>query len=232
MYKIMIVEDDPAIAGVVSRHLEKWGYGVVCAEDFAAVLDCFMQESPQLVLMDISLPFYDGFYWCGRIRQNSRVPIIFISSADDNMNLVMAINMGADDFLAKPFTMEVMTAKILALLRRTYDFSAPKSALMAGGVTLHLEDGRAEFAGKSRELTKNEFRILKLLMERCGSIVSRDAIMRSLWEDEAFIDDNTLTVNMTRIRKKLEELGCQEFIRTKKGMGYLIPKDGSEGTWG
>ncbi len=225
MYKIMIVEDDPAIAGVVSRHLGKWGYEVVCVEDFSSVHALFAQEEPQLVLMDISLPFYDGFYWCSQIRKSSRVPIIFISSADENMNLVMAINMGADDFIAKPFTMEVLTAKVLALLRRTYDFVDKKSTLLAGGVTLHLEDSRAEYENKSCELTRNEFRILKLLMEHKGSIVSRDAIMRSLWEDEAFIDDNTLTVNMTRIRRKLEELGCQEFIRTKKGMGYLVCAD-------
>lgn len=222
MYKIMIVEDDAVIAGVVSRHLTKWGYEVFCVEEFADVISDFRREKPELVLMDISLPFYDGFYWCSEIRKESRVPIIFISSADDNMNLVMAIHLGADDFIAKPFLMEVMTAKIQALLRRTYDFKAERSVLSCGRVILHLEDGKVECAGKSCELTKNEFRILKLLMEQKGSIVSRDFIMRSLWEDEAFIDDNTLTVNMTRLRRKLEELGCRDFIRTKKGMGYLI----------
>lgn len=225
MYKIMIVEDDPAIAGALSRHLEKWGYKAVCVEDFSAVLAAFRAEKPELVLMDISLPFYDGFYWCSQIRQESRVPIIFISSADDNMNLVMAIHMGADDFIAKPFTMEVMTAKLQALLRRTYDFTAERSTLSCGGVLLNLDDGKAEFDGKSCELTKNEFRILKLLMEQQGRIVSRDTIMRNLWEDESFIDDNTLTVNMARIRRKLEELGCHDLIRTKKGMGYLIENE-------
>lgn len=221
-YKIMIVEDDSAIAGVVSRHLEKWGYRTVCVEDFSAVLSAFLEEAPSLVLMDISLPFYDGFYWCSAIRRESRVPIIFISSADDNMNLVMAIHLGADDFVAKPFTMEVMTAKIQALLRRTYDFSAQKNILSCGNVFLHLDDSKVEYEKKVCELTKNEFRILKLLMEQKGSIVSRDTIMRNLWEDESFIDDNTLTVNMTRIRRKLEELGCRGFIHTKKGMGYLV----------
>lgn len=222
MYKIMIVEDDPAIAGAMSRHLGKWGYTGVCVEDFSAVLDVFLKEKPQLVLMDISLPFYDGFYWCSRIRKVSRVPIIFISSADDNMNLVMAINLGADDFIAKPFGLEVLTAKVQALLRRTYDFTAERSVLSCRNVILHLDDTTVECGGKSCELTRNEFRILKLLMEQKGSVVSRDAIMRSLWEDEAFIDDNTLTVNMTRIRRKLEELDCNDFIRTKKGMGYLV----------
>lgn len=222
MYKIMIVEDDFVIAGVVSGHLSKWGYQTVCVEDFAAVMDTFRAEKPQLVLMDISLPFYDGFYWCSEIRRESQVPILFLSSADDNMNLVMAIHLGADDFIAKPFSMEVLTAKVQALLRRTYDFTTSRSVLSCGRLLLHLEDGKAEYEGTSCELTKNEFRILKLLMERKGSIVSRDTIMRSLWEDESFIDDNTLTVNMTRIRRKLEQLGCHELIRTKKGMGYLI----------
>lgn len=224
MYKIMIVEDDPAIAGVVSRHLEKWGYKAVCVEDFSAVLSVFRTEKPELVLMDISLPFYDGFYWCSQIRGESRVPIIFISSADDNMNLIMAINLGADDFIAKPFTMEVMTAKVQALLRRTYDFTTERNTISCRGVLLQLDDGKTEFEGKSCDLTKNEFRILKLLMEQQGCIVSRDTIMRKLWEDESFIDDNTLTVNMTRMRRKLEELGCHDLIRTKKGMGYLIEK--------
>lgn len=222
MYKIMIVEDDAAIAGVMARHLQRWGYRAVCVEDFSAVMNLFRAEKPELVLMDISLPFYDGFYWCSEIRRESRVPIIFISSADEDMNLVMAVNLGADDFVAKPFSMEVITAKVQAVLRRAYDFTAEKNTLECRNVVLHLEDGRMEREGRFCELTKNEFRILKLLMERKGSIVSRDTIMRALWEDEAFIDDNTLTVNMTRIRRKLEELGCHELIRTKKGMGYLI----------
>lgn len=222
MYKIMVVEDDDTIAGVVSRHLEKWGYQAVGVQKFGEVLSEFEKQQPQLVLMDISLPFYDGFYWCSQIRKQSRVPIIFISSADDKMNLVMAIHMGADDFIAKPFVLEVLTAKIQALLRRTYDFTAEKNVISAKGVFLNLTDAVLEYEGKTCELTKNEFRILKLLMEQKGNIVSRDAIMRDLWEDESFIDDNTLTVNMTRMRKKLEGLGLSEFIRTKKGMGYLV----------
>lgn len=222
MYKIMVVEDDDTIAGVVSRHLEKWGYQAVGVQNFGEVLSEFEKQQPQLVLMDISLPFYDGFYWCSQIRKQSRVPIIFISSADDKMNLVMAIHMGADDFIAKPFVLEVLTAKIQALLRRTYDFTAEKNVISAKGVFLNLTDAVLEYEGKTCELTKNEFRILKLLMEQKGNIVSRDAIMRDLWEDESFIDDNTLTVNMTRMRKKLEGLGLSEFIRTKKGMGYLV----------
>lgn len=222
MYKIMVVEDDGVIAGVVSRHLKKWGYQAVCVENFGEVLAEFEKEQPQLVLMDISLPFYDGFYWCSQIRKESRVPIIFISSADDKMNLIMAIHMGADDFIAKPFSLEVLTAKVQALLRRTYDFTAEKNVLSCRGAFLNLTDAVLEYEGKTCGLTKNEFRILKLLMEQKGTIVSRDAIMRDLWEDESFIDDNTLTVNMTRMRRKLEELGLPDLIRTKKGMGYLV----------
>lgn len=222
MYKIMIVEDDEAIAGALSRNLGKWGYEAVAAEDFSAVTAQFRREKPQLVLMDISLPFYDGFYWCSEIRKESQIPIIFISSADDNMNMIMALHMGADDFIAKPFAMEVLTAKVQALLRRTYSFQADTGVLSCGKVLLHLGEGRLEYGENSCELTKNEFRILQLLMEKKGNVVSRDSIMRALWEDEAFIDDNTLTVNMTRIRKKLENMGLKEFIKTKKGMGYLV----------
>ena len=222
MYKIMIVEDDAAIAGALSRHLQKWGYDAFVTEEFSSVLGLFRQEEPQLVLLDISLPFYDGFYWCSEIRKESRVPIIFISSADDSMNLIMAIHMGADDFVAKPFPMEVLTAKVQALLRRTYAFGGEHRVLACGSLLLHLNEGRISCGSKVRELTRNELRILQILMEQKGSVVSRDAIMRALWEDEAFIDDNTLTVNITRVRKKLEELGVKDFIRTKKGMGYLV----------
>lgn len=222
MYKIMIVEDDLAIAGALSRHLIKWGYEVVETEDFSSILPLFRQEKPQLVLLDISLPFYDGFYWCGEIRKESRAPVIFLSSADDSMNLILAIHMGADDFIAKPFQMEVLTAKIQALLRRTYSFQTERHVLSCGKVLLHLSETRVEYENRSRELTKNEFRILQLLMERKGNVVARDDIMRALWEDESFIDDNTLTVNITRLRRKLEELGAGDFIKTRKGLGYLV----------
>ncbi len=222
MYKIMIVEDDGAIAGALSRNLNRWGYETVTVRDFSAVTAQFRQEKPQLLLMDISLPFYDGFYWCSEIRKESQVPIIFLSSADDNMNMIMALHMGADDFIAKPFAMEVLTAKVQALLRRTYSFLADAGVLTCGKALLRLGEGRFEYGEKSCELTKNEFRILQLLMEQKGNVVSRDRIMRALWEDESFIDDNTLTVNMTRIRRKLEEIGLKDFIRTKKGMGYLV----------
>ena len=225
MYKILIVEDDDTITAVLTRTLLKWNYEVQAVVDFGRVGEQFAQFSPDLVLLDISLPFFDGYYWCQEIRKTSQVPIIFISSAADDMNLVMAVNMGADDFLAKPFRLEVVLAKIQALLRRAYTFGTRKDVIHAGEATLSLSDATLAYNGQKLELTKNEFRILSLLMEKKGCAVSRDEIICALWENEAFIDDNTLTVNMTRLRRKLEETGLKGFIETRKGMGYLIPEN-------
>lgn len=223
MYKIMLVEDDLTIAEVLERQMERWGYAVYIVEDFGTVLEQFEREKPDLVLMDIALPYFNGYYWCQEIRKVSKLPIIFISSASDDMNLVMAINMGADDFIAKPFKLEVVTAKIQALLRRTYSFLQTETELLkVRGVTLSLADSRVQSGGRELELTKNEYKILRLLMERAGRIVSREEIMNKLWETENYIDDNTLTVNVTRLRRKLEEIGVRDFIETRKGMGYRI----------
>ncbi len=222
MYKIMMVEDDEVIAGMLARQLEKWGYRVVRTEDFSRVLEQFCEEKPDLVLMDISLPFFNGYYWCGEIRKISQAPIIVITSAGDDMNLVMAVNMGADDFIAKPFHMEVVTAKIQALLRRAYAFDTDKSVLRAAGATLNLYEAVLYYGDKSLKLSGNEFKILELLMRQKGKTVSREEIMRALWENEAFIDDNTLTVNMTRLRRKLADIGLENWIETRKGLGYFI----------
>lgn len=222
MYKIMLVEDDLTITEVLERQLGRWGYLTYVAEDFNRVLEEFEAEKPDLVLMDISLPSFNGYYWCQEIRKISKTPILFISSASDDMNLVMAINMGADDFIAKPFKLEVVTAKIQALIRRTYAFSADMEVLKVRGVTLSVADSMVSYGQRSLELTKNEFKILKLLMSRAGQIVTREELMNGLWETENYIDDNTLTVNVTRLRKRLEEIGAVGFIETKKGMGYLI----------
>lgn len=222
MYKIMLVEDDLTITEVLERQLQKWGYLPSIVEDFNSVLEQFEKEKPDLVLMDISLPSFNGYYWCQEIRKISKIPIIFISSADDDMNLVMAINMGADDFIPKPFKLEVVTAKIQALLRRTYAFTPETDVLKVRGLTLSVADNTISHGQRFIELTKNEFKILKLLMSRAGQIVSREEIMNELWETENYIDDNTLTVNMTRLRKRLEEIGASGFIETKKGMGYRI----------
>lgn len=222
MYRIYLVEDDETITQTLRRQLEKWDYLVKPAEDFSRVLEEFKAFGPHLTLMDISLPFYNGYYWCGEIRKISQSPIIFISSAGDDMNLVMALNMGADDFIPKPFHMDVVTAKIGALLRRTYDFGGDPNLLTCGDVALDLKGAALVYGTKRLELSRNEFRILQLLLERQGQPVSRDELIGRLWETENFIDDNTLTVNMTRLRRKLGGIGLGDFVVTKKGFGYEI----------
>lgn len=191
-------------------------------QDFKRVQEEYTAFDPQLVIMDIILPFYNGFHWCTQIRQISSVPILFLSSANDNMNIVMAMNMGGDDFVEKPFDLNVLTAKIQALLRRAYSFTGQLNVLEYRDVILNLNDAAVTFHGERMELTKNDFKILQILMENAGKIVKRDRIMERLWESDEFIDDNTLTVNMTRLRKKLESIGICDFIATKKGIGYVI----------
>ena len=222
MYRILIVEDDPVIEGQVGSHLTKWGYDVKSVTDFSDVLSDVVGFEPHLVLLDIGLPFYNGFYWCGEIRKISKVPILFLSSASDNMNIIMAVNMGGDDFVAKPFDLEVLAAKVQAVLRRTYSFQETSSLLEHGGVILNLTDMSFLYKGEKYELSKNEFRILQILFEHAGNTVTREEIMRRLWDDECFVDDNTLTVNVNRLRKVLEGAGLQDFILTKKGVGYQL----------
>lgn len=222
MYKLLIVEDDAVIAKLIQQHMESWGYESVCVENFQEVLQVFVAENPQLVLMDISLPFYNGYHWCDEIRKISKVPIIFISSASDNMNIVMAVNMGGDDFVAKPFDLDVLQAKIQALLRRTYDFAGDSKLLEHNGMIFDMGKGLVTYADERVELTKNEMGILETLLEQKGRIVTRDKLMERLWESDSFIDDNTLTVNVARLRKKLGEIGIQDMIKTKKGIGYVV----------
>lgn len=227
MYRILVVEDDGIIAAQIAKYLTKWGYEVETVRDFADVMGQFAAYDPQLVLMDIGLPFYNGYYWCGEIRKISQVPIIFISSASDNMNVVMAVNMGGDDFVTKPFDLEILQAKIQALLRRAYAFTVPGTVLEYRGVLLNMTDMSLSFRKKEEnvsrmELTKNEFRILQTLFEAAGGIVSRDMLMKRLWDDECFVDDNTLTVNMNRLRKRLAEIGLSDLVQTKKGVGYFL----------
>ena len=221
-YKILIVEDDNAIAEAIKKHLEKWEYQVHCVADFKEVLRDLTAFMPELILMDITLPFYNGFYWCKEIRKLTKVPIIFISSADDKMNIVMAMDMGGDDFIAKPFDLTVLTAKINALLRRSYSFNTNLNVLEYKGVILNLSNAVLSSGDKNVELTKNELKIMQLLMENAGEMVKRDTIMIHLWDSDSFIDDNTLTVNLTRIRKKLSQIGVENYITTKKGMGYMV----------
>ena len=221
-YKILVVEDDAIIAAEMKKHLEKWNYQVERVEDFNQVLTQFVAFSPHLVLLDIGLPYYNGHYWCSQIRQISQVPVIFVSSAGDNMNIVMAISMGGDDFIAKPFDLTILVAKVQALLRRTYDFTYGGDMLEHKGVILNLSENSLLYEGNKLDLTKNELRILQVLFEQRGKVVSRDTLMYRIWETDDFIDENTLTVNITRLRKKLYSAGIEEFITTKKGLGYMV----------
>lgn len=222
MHKILIVEDDSTIAKTVAEHLRKWDMQVECIGNFQKVTEEFLKYMPDLVLMDIKLPYYNGFYWCSEIRKESKVPIVFLSSADDNMNIVMAMNMGGDDFISKPFDLNVLTAKVQAMLRRTYAMEMQSNVLEYKGISLNLNDTTLLCGSEKVILTKNEFIILRTLLEHIGKVVSREQIMERLWGDDEFVDDNTLTVNMTRLRKKLEQQGYGELIETKRGMGYII----------
>lgn len=222
MYRIMIVEDDEGIANEIKAGLSSWGIEAKCVEDFKNVVGEVVNFKPHLVLLDIMLPFFNGYHWCTEIRKISKLPIIFLSSASDNMNIVMAMNMGADDFIAKPFDMTVLVAKIQAILRRTYDFSASISMIEHKGLMLNTEDGSMTYNGEKIELSKNEYRILLALMENKGKVVSREKLMERLWESDDFVDENTLTVNVNRLRKKLDLAGLQGFIATKHGVGYIV----------
>ncbi len=222
MYRIYIVEDDPGIAEGIARQAGAWGFEVKCADDFRGVMAEFAAFEPHLVLLDITLPFFNGYHWCGEIRAVSKVPIIFISSASDNMNIVMAMSMGADDFIAKPFDGGVLMAKIQALLRRSYDFAPSMPIIEHRGAILSLGDNSLSYKGQSIALTKNEYRILLCLMRSCGKVVSREKLMEKLWETDSFVDENTLTVNVGRLRKKLDAAGLEGFISTKFGVGYIV----------
>lgn len=222
MYKILIVEDDMIIAKGLENFLCQWNYEVKCITDFKDVKKEFIEFNPQLVLLDISLPFFNGYHWCNEIRKISKVPIIFISSMSDNMNIVMAINMGGDDFIAKPFDLNVIVAKVQALIRRTYSFGGQMNVIEHRGIVLNLNDTTIEYKDVKVELTKNEFKIMQVLFENIGKVVSRDTIMEKLWESDSYIDDNTLTVNVTRLRKRLSDISIVDFVKTKKGIGYMV----------
>ena len=222
MYRILIAEDDRVIAKALASHLSRWDYETKCVDDFKNITDEFRQYDPQLVLLDIMLPFFNGFHWCQEIRKISEVPIIFLSSANDNMNIVMAMNMGGEEFIVMPFDMNVVTAKVQAILRRSYSFQGTVNRMEYHGAVLNLNDATLENKSQKTELTKNEFRILQMLLENAGRIVSRDSLITRLWESDEFIDDNTLTVNIARLRKKLEQIGLEKMIRTKKGIGYMV----------
>ncbi|ARJ71639.1 response regulator transcription factor [Latilactobacillus sakei] len=224
MFEIMIVEDDPTIANLIAENLEKWQLKAIIHDDFDTIFDRFLTDKPNLVLLDINLPVYDGFYWCRKIREVSKVPIIFISSRSTNMDMVMSMNMGGDDFVNKPFSMEVLIAKINALLRRTYNYVDQNTDVIEhNGLLINLQSGGAQVGDTVVDLSKNEYKLLQFLMRQHGQIVSREKLLRALWDDERFVDDNTLTVNINRLRKKIEQAGLEDYIQTKIGQGYIIP---------
>ena len=222
MHKILIIEDDEIIAKSIEKELSNWGFISKCITDFQNIIPQFVEFDPQLILLDITLPFFNGYHWCSEIRKLSKVPIVFISSASDNMNIVMAMNMGGDDFISKPYDLHVLIAKIQAILRRTYDFSPSSNLLEHRGAILNINDNSISYNGEKVELTKNEYKILQTLLENKNKTVSRDNLMIKLWETDNYVEENTLNVNVTRLRKKLESIGLNNFIKTKKGLGYIV----------
>lgn len=228
MYNLFIVEDDGGIAQSLCESLEKWDIKGYSVKNFRNIISEFSEIMPDIVLLDVSLPFFNGFHWCSEIRRISNVPIIFISSASDNLNMVMAMNMGADDFVAKPFSIDVLTAKILAVLRRTYAYSDSVAIIEHRGAVLNMNENTLSYGGENIPLTKNEYRILLCLMEERGKVVSREKLMEKLWATDTFVDENTLTVNVNRLRKKLDSYGLTGFITTKVGVGYMISTEDGE----
>lgn len=222
MYRIMIVENDPTIASLLCENLGRWGFDAVSAVDFGNITRQFVDLKPHLILLDISLPFFNGYHWCSEIRKISKVPIMFLSSRSENMDIVMAMNMGGDDYITKPFSLDILIAKVQALLRRAYSLSGDTQVLETRGLILDLGSAELRYGEHTLDLTKNEFRILQLLMEQKNRVVTREQIMKRLWDNDSFIDDNTLTVNINRLRRKLAEAGIDDLITTKKGVGYII----------
>lgn len=225
LYRIYMIEDDTGIFDAVKDSGSKWDLQFFGVKNFRNILSEFSEIQPHLVVMDIGLPYFDGYHWCKEIRKVSDVPIIFLSSASDNMNMVMAMNMGGDDFVAKPFDCDVLIAKIQALLRRTYDYTGNMLLLEHQGAYLNSSNGTLVYRDTPIPLTKNELRILSALLMSKGEIVSRERLMDTLWASDCYIDDNTLTVNINRLRKKLEASGLIDFIQTKRGVGYFIEED-------
>ncbi|MFC5988956.1 response regulator transcription factor [Marinicrinis lubricantis] len=218
----MIVEDDAKIRSIVADTLRKWQYDVVEIDQFDQITALFEKHLPHLVLLDINLPIFDGFYWCQHIRAISKVPILFLSSRNQNMDIIMAMNMGGDDFVQKPFDLDVLVAKVNALLRRNYTYQEEQLQLSHRQLVLNLSNSTVQYGNQATELSRNEFIILQVMMRHIGKIVSREELMQALWNDDQFIDDNTLTVNVNRLRRKIAMLGLEEFIATRKGMGYMI----------
>ena len=224
-FKIFLIEDDEIIAKSLKKFLENWSYDVYLADDFEKVFDQYKNIDPAIVLIDISLPFFNGYYWCEEIRKVSNVPIIFISSADENLNKIMAMNMGADDYITKPFDLELLLAKIKALLRRSYEYTDSLDNIAYKDIIIDRDKMLLIFEGDEISLTKNEYLILEMMFAQPQKVFRREEFMDKIWQTDEFIDDNTLTVNIMRLRKKLENIGLNDFIKTKKKVGYYIERD-------
>jgi len=223
--KVYVVEDDDVILKALKKFLQNWSYEVHVADDFSSVYEKFLKVNPDLVLLDVSLPFFNGYYWCEQIRKSSNVPIIFISSADENLNKIMAMNMGADDYITKPFDLELLLAKIKAILRRTFEYSESTNNISYKDVIIDRDRMLLKFANEEISLSKNEYLILEMMFEYPEKVFRREEFMDKIWQTDEFIDDNTLTVNIMRLRKKLEDIGLKNFIKTKKKVGYYIERD-------
>lgn len=223
MYHIMLVEDDEALCRQICEGLEKWGFSADMAMNFENIMEDFSRIKPQLVIMDVNLPCFDGFYWCRKIREISKTPVVFLSSRDTNMDIIMGVNTGADDYITKPFSMQVLIAKLQAIIRRTYDYDSTSSEFIEHkGLILNSGEGFITSGSDKAELTRNEHKILTLLMNNKGRVVSRESIMQLLWDDDVYVNDNTLTANINRLRSKLADIGQTDFIITKKGQGYMV----------
>lgn len=228
-YRILIVEDDDKIAEILAAELRRFGYDAVIAPDTGRVKETFLAAQPQLVLLDINLPRFDGFYWCRQLRAISKVPIIFISARTDDMDQVRALENGGDDYITKPFNLELVLAKVRSALRRAYGEYAVRGdadIIHVGDLILIRSQNRVRYGERELELTPKEFRLLHCLAERAGQIVSREELLETLWDDVTFVDDNTLTVNVTRVRRRLSELGLNDVIQTRRGQGYSLQLDG------
>ncbi|WP_262121479.1 response regulator transcription factor [Anaerococcus sp. Marseille-Q5996] len=223
--KVYVVEDDDVILKALKKFLQNWSYEVHVADDFSSVYEKFLKVNPDLVLLDVSLPFFNGYYWCEQIRKSSNVPIIFISSADENLNKIMAMNMGADDYITKPFDLELLLAKIKAILRRTFEYSESTNNISYKDVIIDRDRMLLKFANEEISLSKNEYLVLEMMFEYPEKVFRREEFMDKIWQTDEFIDDNTLTVNIMRLRKKLEDIGLKNFIKTKKKVGYYIERD-------
>ena len=223
LYKVFLVEDDYSMSDAVKTLLEKWGFKVFICDDYENVLNTFKEINPHIIIMDINIPYKDGFYWCKEIRKLSNVPILFISSRDSNMDVIMGINNGGDDYIQKPFDSSILIAKIQAIIRRCYEYKISENYIIkCNNVLLNINNYNVHFKEQCITLTTNEFKILKILMENRGQVISRSKLMKKLWNDDIYVNENTLTVNINRLRKSLESIGIINFIITKKGMGYIV----------